>query len=179
MPRPTKSLWEITSQASIVAPDGDDKLLFAPQPGVLYQTECAGMTIAQLATEIQVLLTVANGSYNPVVTPIANLASAIAGAPFQFMRVGNVVTVSGILVVELTAAGAPTALELTCPVVPVFDSAGDAGGAACIQDANGNAAGVSGDIVSNRLRVEWVASAGISISPATHGMPMIATYIIA
>lgn len=74
-------------------------------------------TPAQVRTDIAVD-TSSSGTYTPTVTNIANVASSTPNVA-QWMRVGNVVTVSGNLTVTPTATG-DTQFRLSLPVASNF-----------------------------------------------------------
>ncbi len=177
-PRVTKSLWEIINQATVVIPGGNDQILTAPEPGTDYLTQCQATSVAGLGSAILGSSNIASSTYAPALTPVVNITSVVLVAGFQWLRIANVVAVSGMVTVELGAAGIATVFEFAPPVPAVFASAGQVGGTGAIPDAAGNAAAIFGDSITNLLRVEWVASAGISASPATHGMTLHATFVI-
>jgi hypothetical protein len=70
---------------------------------------------------------VKSGTYTPTIGLITNAASSTAYT-CQYMRVGNVVTVSGIATVTATTLGTNTRISMTLPVSSNFDFAYRAGG---------------------------------------------------
>lgn len=69
-----------------------------------------------------------SGTYTPTITPTANITSATPGT-WQFLRVGNVVTVSGAVTVETTAgAGTLTTFDFDCPILTDLVNQGQASG---------------------------------------------------
>lgn len=69
-----------------------------------------------------------SGTYTPTITNVTNVSSSSVGA-CQYMRVGNVVTVSGRLVITATASGAYTQLYMALPISSNFSQEEQAGGA--------------------------------------------------
>lgn len=113
---------------------------------------------------------IASGTYTPTLFATTNLTAAtIAQGTWQWMRVGNVVTVSGVVTVQ-TTAGAPTntLLGISLPLASNIGATGisDLAGCATISTltpAQGNAAGVFGDVANDRATMRWqsgLASAG-------------------
>jgi hypothetical protein len=70
----------------------------------------------------------ASGTYTPVVTPRTNTTSASAAWPAQWMRVGNVVTVSGQLNIAATVADLASNVTISLPIPSTFTDYGDVGG---------------------------------------------------
>lgn len=75
--------------------------------------------------------TITSGSYTPTLTNVTNITSSVA-YPLQWMRVGNVITVSGGVEIQATAgtAGTGTATEIgiSLPVASTFTAVRDVGG---------------------------------------------------
>jgi len=84
----------------------------------------SGLTIDKTAVTAPVAAdgNVFSGTYAPTVTNVANVASS-ATLDAQYMRVGNVVTVSGRFSLTLTAAGAQTTFNLSLPIASNLSSA--------------------------------------------------------
>lgn len=70
---------------------------------------------------------VKSGTYTPTIGLITNAASSTAYT-CQYMRVGNTVTVSGIVAITATTLGTNTRISMTLPVSSSFDFAYRAGG---------------------------------------------------
>jgi len=68
-----------------------------------------------------------SGTYTPTIASVYNVASSSAN-PCQYMRVGNVVTVSGSVSVTATATNTWTRLSITLPISSNFDYSYRAGG---------------------------------------------------
>lgn len=97
--------------------------------------------------------TLASGTYTPTLTNVTNITSAsVVG--FQYMRVGSVVTVSGVISINTTGAGA-SELGISLVVSSNIGSTGDLAGTA----HNGAVGGyVNGDATNNRGSMQWSSS---------------------
>jgi hypothetical protein len=72
-----------------------------------------------------------SGTYTPSLSTVGNVASATASA-CQYMRVGNVVTVSGRLLLTPTAANTSTRIRISLPVASNLSAPGHLSGTSCI-----------------------------------------------
>ena len=97
----------------------------------------------------------AAGKYTPTLTGVTNVGASTA-YECQFSRVGNVVTVSGKVDVDPTAAGA-TELGISLPFASNFGAIEDCGGAAFATGVAGQGAAVNADAANDRARMQWVA----------------------
>jgi hypothetical protein len=68
-----------------------------------------------------------SGTYTPTLTNVTNVASSTA-VTCQYMRVGNVVTVSGQVSITATAGAATTVLDMSLPIASAFTLERQAGG---------------------------------------------------
>lgn len=98
----------------------------------------------------------ASGTYTPVVTNGTNIDRASAGV-CQYMRVGNIVTVSGELQVDAKNAGA-FEIGLSLPIATDLAAASEASGTAA--SSGSVTLRLSGDAVNNRVRVNGMAANG-------------------
>jgi hypothetical protein len=71
--------------------------------------------------------TLASGTYTPTLTSVANVASSSASV-CQFMRVGDVVTVSGKITIQATALLTSTQIGISLPVASAFANDFQCGG---------------------------------------------------
>jgi hypothetical protein len=100
---------------------------------------------------------IASGTYTPTATSVLNIASSSPGV-FQWMRVGNVVTVSGRTLIAPTAAGATiTALELSLPIASALSDTSQLAGTASDGDSNGPGS-VVGALVGDRAQIVFLAN---------------------
>jgi len=95
----------------------------------------------------------ASGTYTPVLTLVANLTAATASV-CQWLRVGSVVTVSGQVSVDPTAA-ALTLLGVSLPIASAFTDVAQAGGTG--QAVTGTVVGFRADAVNDRAEARWTA----------------------
>lgn len=70
---------------------------------------------------------IASGTYTPTITGVANVDSSTA-AVCQWLRVGNVVTVSGTLAFDATAANTATRIGVSLPIASGFTNVRDCAG---------------------------------------------------
>ena len=101
-----------------------------------------------------------SGAYTPSLTRVANLdAVGTLAYDANYFRVGNIVTVSGVLEVNPTAGATLTQLGLSLPIA----SAIPAGGLTLAGTANSIAivsesAGIKGDGTNDRAQIEWITT---------------------
>lgn len=96
------------------------------------------------------------GSYTPTLTGVANVGASTAYA-CQYLRVRDVVTVSGKLALDPTAAVA-TQLGISLPVASNFGAAEDCGGTAVAPGVAGQCAAIVADATNNRAELQYVAA---------------------
>lgn len=94
-------------------------------------------------------------SYTPTLTNVANLDASTAFA-CQYLRIGNVVIVSGKVNINPTAA-LSTQLGISLPVPSNIGAAEDCSGSASCPTIAGQSAAILGDIVNDRAQMEWIA----------------------
>lgn len=101
--------------------------------------------------------TYASGTYTPTLTLVSNLDAATANASF-WTRTGDVVSVSGIISVNATAA-ATTELGISLPIASNFGTFRDCAGVAFAPTSSGMGAAIGADAANDRAEMEWVAVA--------------------
>ncbi len=102
-----------------------------------------------------------SGTFTPTLTNVTNIASSTAYAG-QYIRVGNVVTVSGTLSFQCTSAAVTgTEIGLTLPVASNFSSSIQLSGSAGITDAS-IAAGIEADPTNDRARIYFKSADTVS-----------------
>lgn len=99
--------------------------------------------------------TLASGTYTPGLTNTTNVGSS-STSPHQFMRVGNVVTVSGRVLVNPAAAGT-VQIDLSLPV-PTSNFTDDAQGSGAAISPDGVVAAIFAVGGTQRVRIQWSAS---------------------
>lgn len=119
----------------------------------------AGITAAKLA------FTIAYGTFTPTVTSVSNLDGSSA-YDCQYLRVGNIVTVSGFFSANPTAGATETTLRISIPVASNFTAFNQAAGVAKIDDgvSAGDSCSISADTVNDALFVRWVSTSTNSAS---------------
>lgn len=110
---------------------------------------------------------IASGVYTPTLFNTTNVAASSA-VECQWMRVGRVVTVSGQVTIDPTAASVLTELGLSLPIASALVGARQVAGTACSEEAAGLFARVRGDATNDRavicFNVADIASRGWSFT---------------
>lgn len=99
---------------------------------------------------------IASGTYTPTLTNVANLDASTA-YECQWIRVGNVVTVSGKVDVDPNLTATSTQLGISLPIASNFGAAEDCAGAAAASAIAGQSAAILADTANDRAQMQWVA----------------------
>jgi hypothetical protein len=102
---------------------------------------------------------IASGTYNPTITAITNVSSSGINGPFKWTRVGNVVNVSGsVLIIATTAASTATFFDISLPIASNFvlstDAAGNIANASYLQNGL-----ISANAINDRLAAVYTCAA--------------------
>lgn len=100
--------------------------------------------------------TLTSGVYTPTLTNVANL-TASAAYNAQYMRVGNVVTVSGMVDVDPTLTSTSTQLGISLPIASELVVQEDCCGTAAAANLSGQVAAIHGDATNNRAVMRWLS----------------------
>ena len=95
------------------------------------------------------------GSYTPTLTGVTNVAASTAYA-CQWMRVRDVVTVSGKVDVDPTVVGS-TKLGISLPIASNLSAAEQCAGVGASPGIAGQSAAILGDATNDRAQLEWIA----------------------
>lgn len=105
-----------------------------------------------------------SGSYTPILTAVSNVAASTSSVS-QWLRVGNVVTVSGqVSITPTVATDTLTRLGISLPVLSNFTASSEVSGTAVAIDSaviNGRPAKIIGDTINARASLEFLAAATI------------------
>ena len=104
----------------------------------------------------QVNLGLLSGTYTPTLTNVTNLTASTA-YQCQYSQVGTVVTVSGKVDVDPTAAVA-TELGISLPIASNLATAQNCGGVAFAAAVAGQGAAILADAANDRASMQWVAA---------------------
>lgn len=104
-----------------------------------------------------------SGTYTPTLTNVANLDGSTA-YQCQYMRVGNVVTVSGRFDVDITTISTQTQLDISLPIASNFSGAHNAGGTASTVNGIDDHPGIMADATNDRVSVIWNTTSGSAFS---------------
>ena len=124
-----------------------------------------GVTATQNANDITInapILT--TGNYTPTLFNTTNVAASVAHVT-NWMRVGNMVTVSGRAEVDPTNNNQSTVLGISLPITSNLASSEDVGGSAAAADVAGQCAAILGDATNDRALMQYVSG-----SAANHSM---------
>lgn len=92
-----------------------------------------------------------SGTYTPGTTNVTNIASSTANAQTMYLRVGNVVTVAGTIVIDPTATGA-SEVGVDLPFATNFGAATQCGGTFANQTTTGSVGCIIADATNDRAR---------------------------
>jgi hypothetical protein len=137
--------------------------------GTVTLAAASGLTIGRTAVTAPAASdgNVFSGTYTPSLTNATNVTSSTA-VECQYMRVGNVVTVSGQVTIQSTASG-NVALGMSIPVASNFTQGRQASGFVQDAAAGGSITGaIIADTTNDRLEIRYVAAAGASTTFAVH-----------
>ncbi len=136
---------------------------------ISYQTSTSAVSTTPLTSYARTLLDdadaatarttlgLASGTYTPTLTNVANV-DATTAAVCQYLRVGDVVTVSGTLALDATAAGTFTQVGISLPIASNLASVNQCAGAG-IGDGGSNGSGpIRGDATNDRAELFCVPS---------------------
>lgn len=173
---------EVQSAAAISGDAARGRMLFAVTPNTVASAPVVRLTIeedgrihgsalhnnagAVTGTTNQYM---ASGTYTPTLNNTTNVAASTA-YQCQWIRVGNVVTVSGKVDVDPTAAAA-TVLGISLPIASNFGAVEDCAGAAFSPAVAGQGAAILGSVANDRAEMQWVA-----VDTANRAMAFTFTY---
>lgn len=115
-----------------------------------------------------------SGTYIASLTNVTNVTSSTDYAAWQYMRVGNVVTVSGAVGVTATASAAATEVGISLPIASNFTTTIQCRGTGVEDSVWGDFGAISGDTVNDRASLRYTAD-----STDARTFSIIFTYLIA
>jgi hypothetical protein len=116
------------------------------------QTFAGGLSVTSTAGNI------AASTYTPTLTGILNVDGTLATA-CQYIRVGSVVTVSGLVAIDATAAGA-TRVGISLPFASDFTDFGQLAGTASAVAEPTRPGAIFADTTNNRAELNYTATTG-------------------
>lgn len=144
---------DLTFSTTAVAGTSAIERLRITNDGRLYGTALHNNAGAVTGTTNQYI---ASGTYTPTLTNVANLDASTA-YECQWVRVGNVVIVSGKVDIDPTAAATPTQLGISLPIASNLGALEDCSGAAAASAIAGQSAAIVGDAANNRAEMQWLS----------------------
>tara|TARA_R110000868_G_scaffold5782_1_gene33925 strand:+ start:7401 stop:8522 length:1122 start_codon:yes stop_codon:yes gene_type:complete len=157
----TVGLGQIAGAASVYWGAGSDLSFFSgserfrmTSDGRLFGTALHNNAGAVTGTVNQYI---ASGTYTPT---FSNTTNVSASTPFlaQWMRVGNVVTVSGALQITITTGGLAALLGISLPIASAFGTGLECAGTAA-SSGGGTTASIITDVVNDRASMSYIPSA--------------------
>lgn len=120
---------------------------------------CVFLFIAATAVDgLNGAATITSGTYAPTLTIVANLDATPTPFTAQYIRVGNVITVSGKVLVNPTTTLTLTQLGISLPIASALTQQEQSSGAAAASNINGLSAAIRGDATNDRAEMVWIAS---------------------
>ena len=139
----------------------------ASDPGTNNLTVQGGLKAASIVNDTGL----ASGTYTPTLTNVANLDASTAYV-CRWMRVGNMVTVSGIVNVDPTTTATRTQLGMSLPVASAFTDTTDCTGAGAGINRQ-EAVAIAADITNDRAQLDWVC-----VTTANSSIAFVFTYTV-
>ncbi len=121
--------------------------------GTLSASGLISATAAGIAVPTSALGTCYSGTYTPTITNGTNVDGSTA-FECQYMRVGNVVTVSGTVNIDPAATGTYTSIGMSLPVASNFSAAPQLGGVGCTGLAAQGVFGILADTTNDRAQFD-------------------------
>ena len=115
----------------------------------------SGLTIT--GTVLDTVVITASGVYTPTLTNVTNLDGSTA-YECQYLRVGDTVTVSGLVDIDPTTIANFTELGISLPIASTFTNVRQAGGTAVSAVVTQEVAGIAADPGNARAKMVWTAS---------------------
>jgi hypothetical protein len=108
----------------------------------------------------------AGGTYSPTVAGVANVDATTISGTFKYMRLGNIVAVSGIINVDPTSGSTTTDVSITLPIASNFTAAEDcigSGGAQSNDDVGSVIGDATGDFAVLRFTSNGTANVAFRV----------------
>ncbi len=105
---------------------------------------------------------IASGNlFTPALTNQLNVASSSVPEPAMWSRTGNVVTVSGVVIITPTAVNTPTILYMTVPINSTLPTTFAASGTCNSADGGGTTPGTIRVHAANTVRIDFITGPSI------------------
>ena len=142
--------------------------------GLISLENSAGLSIARVSVSSPAAGdgNVFSGTYTPSLTNTTNIAASSIST-CQYMRVGNVVTVSGQVTIDPTAAGACN-MKMTLPIASAFASSRQAGGTfATVTSGQADQGSIIADATGDQFEFRFTA---VNVASAVYAFHV--TYLV-
>lgn len=124
--------------------------------GVLTWTPTTARTLT-LPDTTDTLAVGVSGTYTPTLTNTLNISASTAYS-CQYFRLGSVVTVSGRVDIDPTAASTLTTLSISLPIASNFSAENECGGTAAVRDVAGESAAIYADATNDLALLSFTTS---------------------
>lgn len=146
---------EIKADSTTVKIDGNDAFKVDASKNV-YGTALHNNATAPTGTVNQYI---ASGTYTPTGTIVSNIdAATVTMEQAQWMRVGNVCTVSGRFLADPTLAATLTRLDISLPIPSNLINAPDCSGIVASTTTVSECGGIIGNTVSDNAQARWLTT---------------------
>lgn len=143
---------KFAAASSITVASGDLVTLY----DVSASNAASAVTMTTLAAAMATELNITSGTWTPTLTNGSNVAASTANV-CQYQRVGSIVTFSGTVQVDPTAATTLTVIGLSLPIASAFTAATNlAGAGSCAALATDPAILVQADATNDRMQLTAV-----------------------
>lgn len=99
-----------------------------------------------------------SGTYTPTLANQVNLDGTATASQAKWLRVGNVVTVSGMFTADPTLAATITSFTLTFPIATNIGATADSTGTATCGNIASMSAAIQGNIAGDLATVRWIST---------------------
>ena len=139
--------------------------LIALATGDWVEVEYNGSAYEVAANGSTAATTTSSGTYTPTLTPVSNIDGTPTVYESMWSRVGNVVTVSGMMDIDFTTGGGVSEVGISLPVVSNFTQTYHCLGAVGCEDDNAQSGVIIADTTNDRasLRLEAANNAPVTL----------------
>lgn len=146
-----------TFKGRVTASTGDPEDLTGTQATTLLDAATTSLKGLMSAGDKAKLDVITSGTYTPTLTNVTNLDASTAYS-CQYLRVGDVVTVTGRVDIDPTTTALSTRLNISLPIASDFTALNECAGAASAFTVAGQCAAIIADATNNEATMRWKAS---------------------
>lgn len=123
----------------------------------LEQILLAGILTSTVSQRQQTIPTLSYGTYTPTLTNGTNVTASTSYI-CQYLRVGNVVTVSGLVDIDPTTVSLATELGVSLPIASALATSQQCAGAGSSPGIVGQSSAILGDATNDRASISYICS---------------------